>query len=173
MKKVIVGLGNIGQEYEKTYHNVGFLFLDQKFGIDIEWSLNNKLEAYIAQVGDYILVKPTTFMNHSGVAVSKVLQYFKIPVQDLVVVHDDSDLVLGDIRVQFGRGSGGHHGIESIIESIGTREFTRVRIGVRAKEFGDRKSETFILKKITPTNLQELLTLIDNLDLMDTVLKKN
>jgi PTH1 family peptidyl-tRNA hydrolase len=142
---------------------VGFFFLDQKFG-EVEWSLNKKLEAYIAKTGEYILVKPTTFMNHSGVAVSKVLQYFKIPVQDLVVVHDDSDISLGEVRVQFGRGSGGNHGVESIIESIGTKDFTRVRIGVRAKEFGDKKAEIFILKKITPTNLQELTGTIKDLD---------
>ena len=133
--KIIVGLGNPGEKYENTRHNLGFLALDallEKYE-RVEktfWSEDRKFKAQIKKVNSMILVKPTTFMNNSGESVSKVLNYFKIKPEDMVLIQDDLDLPFGKIRVRFGGGSGGHHGVESVINTIGSDKFLRIRLGI-------------------------------------------
>lgn len=137
--KLIVGLGNPGKKYEKTRHNVGFLVLDalqeklKKEHIS-NWEHSRKFRAEIAGTQIHnekvILVKPQTFMNESGVAVQSIANFYKVHANDIIVVHDDKDIPLGEIKVQQDRGSAGHNGIKSIIEHIGTQNFLRIRVGV-------------------------------------------
>ncbi|MCF6276773.1 MAG: aminoacyl-tRNA hydrolase [Candidatus Magasanikbacteria bacterium] len=141
--KLIVGLGNPGKKYKKTRHNVGFMVLDSLFEKMAElhslnkWELSKKFNAEIAGFTEnhekIILAKPMTFMNLSGQSVQLLAHYYKIPPRDIIVVHDDKDLFLGDTRIQQNRGHAGHNGIKSIINSIGTENFQRVRVGIAVK----------------------------------------
>lgn len=152
--KIIVGLGNIGKDYAHTRHNTGFMALDvlaRGFGF-ADFSLEDKFEAEIAEgmIGGekVLLVKPQTFMNASGRAVSKVLGFYKLGTQDLLVLHDDLDIPLGQYRISFGSRSAGHKGVQSIIDSAGTQDFKRLRIGIQIPE---RKTPTekFVLANFT------------------------
>lgn len=133
--KIFVGLGNPGGEYAQTKHNVGFMLAD-KIAREIDagdWRSN--FDALVAEGfvdGEKILlVKPQTFMNLSGVAVGAVVNFYKIELSDLIVAHDDMDLPVGMIRLRAKGSSGGHRGVESIIEHLGGRQdFSRVRIGI-------------------------------------------
>ena len=141
--KIIVGLGNPGTKYEKTRHNAGFMVVEalaKKLLIsNYKFINNNKFKSEICEFRkDILLVKPQTFMNNSGESVQLLNSYFKILNSDLWVIHDDMDLELGRVKVQFGGGSGGHHGIESIAQHINTPDFVRIRFGVgRARPEGD------------------------------------
>ncbi|MGE5042166.1 MAG: aminoacyl-tRNA hydrolase [Candidatus Levyibacteriota bacterium] len=137
--KLIVGLGNPGEKYENTRHNVGFIALDtilKKYTKlkKTEWSEEKKFKSLTAEVeieGEKIvLLKPTTFMNNSGEAIQLYSSYFKIKPEDICIVHDDLDLPLGKIRIRFGGASGGHNGVESILERLGTDKFLRIRLGI-------------------------------------------
>lgn len=137
--KLIVGLGNPGKKYEKTRHNVGFMIVDElqkhllSFGIN-EWELSKKFNALVCGCSingeKIILAKPLTFMNRSGEAVQNIGHFYKLTPRDVIVVHDDKDISLGEIKIQENRGPAGHNGIKSIIEYIGTQDFTRVRVGI-------------------------------------------
>lgn len=139
--KLIVGLGNPGQEYESTRHNVGFevmdVFKDELERLDnekINWRENKKLECELIKVHDYILIKPLTFMNLSGRAVAKVTDYYQIDHRDVVLIHDDLDLNVGVINIRSAGGSGGHHGVDSVKNVLGDSNFIRIRVGVGKKE---------------------------------------
>ena len=140
---LIVGLGNPGTEYENTRHNIGFRVIDSlsiKLNID-SLKRKKKCDANIAEasIGNtkVILAKPQTFMNHSGKAVASLLQWYKIDPLHIILIYDDVDLEEGQIRVREGGGAGGHHGVESVIGSVGTSNIFRVRIGVGRPGFGD------------------------------------
>lgn len=142
--KIIVGLGNPGEKYEKTRHNIGFMVLEQflkdfESAKDTVWRNEPKFKADIAEINwqpkhgkaeKVLLVKPKTFMNNSGLAVSLLTAYYKVLSTDLWVVHDDVDLRLGAVRIRRGGGSAGHRGIESILEHIPDGNFWRVRLGI-------------------------------------------
>jgi PTH1 family peptidyl-tRNA hydrolase len=132
--KLIVGLGNPGRRYAATRHNIGFGVLDLIAGRhQAEWeSAPRGIDALMARwrIGDTALGKPLTFMNLSGHAVLGLLQFFKIELQDLLVVVDDSNLELGRLRTRARGSAGGHNGLKSVIEVLGTEEFARLRIGV-------------------------------------------
>ena len=133
---LLVGLGNPGSQYRYTRHNVGFAALDclvLQFGLDI--IPHKKFPPYESVSGfmrgiPAILLKPLTYMNRSGEAVASVLNFYKIPLDKLLVIHDDLDLPLGSLKFVQGGGAGGHKGIRSIIGSIGSKEFTRLKIGI-------------------------------------------
>jgi PTH1 family peptidyl-tRNA hydrolase len=131
--KLVVGLGNPGKEYEGTRHNVGFLVIDKLINNE-QLTISKKLNAGVLKTTldkkRVVFAKPQTFMNNSGVAVQALLNFYKLKPENLVVIHDDKDVPLGEIRVQAGRGSAGHHGVDSIIENLGTKDFTRIRIGI-------------------------------------------
>lgn len=129
---LIVGLGNPGKKYEKTWHNIGFRAIDE-FGF-----LESK---------KITLLKPQTFMNNSGKAVKKKIRNLKLKIKDLIVIHDDLDLPLGKIRIVKNRGPAGHKGVESIIEELGTKNFIRFRIGIQPKTEKPRNPEKFVLQK--------------------------
>lgn len=146
--KIIVGLGNPGEQYEKTRHNIGFMVLEQllknfESAQETVWKYEAKFKADIAEFiwqpkhgkGEKILlVKPKTYMNNSGMSVNLVTSFYKALSTDLLVVHDDVDLRLGKIRIRRGGGSAGHRGIESILEHIPDGNFWRVRLGIGRPE---------------------------------------
>lgn len=137
--KLIVGLGNPGEKYEGTRHNLGFLVVERFFK-DTQplkatvWDENKKLKSQIAKitVGEeqVILAKPVTFMNNSGMAVNLLAQFYKIKPDDIWIVYDEMDLPLGTMKIRLGGAAGGHHGVESILQSLGTDTFWRFRLGI-------------------------------------------
>ena len=132
---LIVGLGNPGHEYEGSRHNMGFdvidKFAEDKLGVEIDKKgfkgLYNKVNYKGQQV---ILLKPQTYMNLSGQSVVEVVNFFKIKIEDIIVIYDDMDLVPGKIRIRSNGSSGGHNGIKNIIQLLGTQEIKRIRVGV-------------------------------------------
>src|SRR6185437_8425075 len=136
--KLIVGLGNPGEKYENTRHNLGFLVLDHLLkdlgDSNIDWNHSEKLKSDTATftVGEekVLLIKPQTYMNNSGMAVQLVKDFYKVEPEDLWIVYDELDLPLGSIKIRFGGAAAGHHGVESIMEAIGTDKFWRFRLGI-------------------------------------------
>lgn len=134
---LIVGLGNPGGNYKNSRHNVGFMAVDkliQKWQEEEIEKLRNK-EIKGIEVMEHIdkkilLLKPLTFMNQSGQAVSLISQYLNISISNIIVIHDDIDLPLGQLKIQKGGGTAGHHGLESIVKSLGTEDFIRFRVGI-------------------------------------------
>ncbi|MGV8905151.1 MAG: aminoacyl-tRNA hydrolase [Acetobacterium sp.] len=131
---LIVGLGNIGSNYDMTRHNIGFQaidYLSKKKGMTVCKKEKNGLTGVYREFGQKImLAKPTTFMNNSGLCVSGLVNFYEVPLENLLIIYDDIDLILGDVRIRQ-RGSGGtHNGMRSIIQSLGSPDFPRIRIGV-------------------------------------------
>jgi PTH1 family peptidyl-tRNA hydrolase len=158
--KLIVGLGNPGPEYEFTPHNVGFLAIDwiaDELGIEVR---NRQCRAVTArtQIGteQVILAKPETFMNLSGVSVLELLARNELqPESDLIVIQDELDFPFGTLRVHRNRSSAGHNGIESIIDSLGTKDFVRIRIGV-APEYKVGEGREYLLSPMSKARLKAL-----------------
>lgn len=137
--KLIVGLGNPGGQYESTRHNIGFMVVDklarELATSAVAWKEDSARKALVTRAGDVILAKPLTFMNNSGLAVGALMRYYKLSPEDLWVIHDDIDLSIGKIRIREKGGTGGHHGIESIVSALKTDAFVRFRLGIgRGKE---------------------------------------
>lgn len=140
--KMVVGLGNPGLRYRKTRHNLGFWVLDalaEELGAS--WKKKRKFSAWLAQGSwqgkSLVLVKPATFVNLSGEAVRKVMDYFGLEPRDVLVVVDDANLEPGSIRLRAQGGPGGHHGLESIDRSLGSRDYPRIRVGIGGGELED------------------------------------
>lgn len=142
--KLIVGLGNPGEEYDMTRHNLGFLVMD-RFLKDItsvkdsKWSESSKLKSQffitewqpkLSESEKIIIAKPETYMNNSGMAVKLLLDFYKLDINDLWVVHDDLDLPLGKLKIRFGGAGAGHHGVEHVIDTLGSDKFWRFRLGI-------------------------------------------
>lgn len=125
--KLVVGLGNPGEKYEHNRHNVGFMVLDK---LNNEWQSNHKFEAEIGVNGEVMWVKPQTFMNDSGRAVVAIKNFYKIGLEDIFIVHDDLDIMIGNYKIQHGKGPQVHNGLLSIEQALGTDQFWNVRIGV-------------------------------------------
>ncbi len=132
--KLIVGLGNPGKKYETTKHNVGFMVIDQLIDRYGESSVKEKYKCFVAEGkirGEKVLlVKPQTFMNLCGEGVAPLASYFKVSPKDIIVIYDDLDMPVGQLRVRAKGGSGGHNGIKSLIQMLGTQEFPRIKIGI-------------------------------------------
>ena len=162
--KLIVGLGNPGKKYEKTRHNVGFMFVD-KFAkeIKVDFTLNKQLKSLIANTiigGEkVVLIKPQTFMNLSGEAVLAAKNYYKIDTEDILVIYDDLDLPTGKIRIRKNGSSGGHKGMKNIIELIKTQEIKRVRIGIMNNSPID--TIDYVLGKFTTTEEVDIAIALD------------
>lgn len=129
--KLIVGLGNPGQEYERTRHNVGFMVLDSFLG-NVSWQqkFNGLFYKTIMDGEQVIFLKPTTYMNNSGQSVVQFANYFHIDVTDILIVHDDLDLPLGTYKLKRNSSSGGHNGLKSIISCLNSEAFLRLKVGV-------------------------------------------
>ncbi len=142
--KIIVGLGNPGEQYKSARHNTGWLVLDNWLG-DVNWSENKKFNALLYKDGDFLFVKPLTFMNESGTSVRKILDYYGLLPKNfglikkkdadlqniLTVIHDDLDLDFGNYKIATASGSAGHRGVQSIIDYLKTKKFTRLRCGIK------------------------------------------
>ena len=129
--KLIIGLGNIGKEYENTRHNVGFMVLDS---FTSNYKEEKKFQSYITEevIGKekVIFAKPTTYMNLSGIAVKKIMDFYKIKVEDILIIQDDMDLKIGTYKLKKNSSAGGHNGIKSIISSLQTDSFFRLKVGI-------------------------------------------
>jgi len=155
---LIVGLGNPGAEYAKTRHNAGFLMvqkLAERWKSD--WTLEKKFNARVARAdrseGRVLLCEPQTYMNSSGESVGPLMQFFRVPLNRLMVAVDDADIPFGEIRLRPSGSSGGHHGLESIEKHIGTREFARLRIGIGRKD-GAREITNYVLGKFSAAEIE-------------------
>ena len=152
--KLIVGLGNPGKEYENTRHNIGYMFLDYVTG-NREFKINKKFKAMEYEDefnGERVLfVKPITFMNLSGEAIIKYVNFYKIDVDDILIVQDDLDMPIGKYKLLFNHGDGGHNGIKNIILNLNSREFLRLKIGI-SKATIDTKD--YVLGRFTRTEIK-------------------
>jgi PTH1 family peptidyl-tRNA hydrolase len=151
---LIIGLGNPGKEYEKTYHNVGFLAIDYL-------TKNPSISNFQFPISK--LLKSDVYMNQSGNFVKAALKKYNFKPGEILIVHDDSDIELGKYKISFGRGSAGHRGVESIIKSIGTKNFWRLRIGIRGTHLPAgrqgttrKKAGELVLRKINKEDLKIL-----------------
>lgn len=155
--KLIVGLGNPGEEYSKNRHNTGFIIVNEIASKNsMFWENSSKFDAEITVSEDFILVKPQTYMNKSGDAVSKILNFYKIDFNDLVVIHDDVDLQFGEIKRQLGASSAGHKGVESIIEKLSSQDFWRIRVGVGRSEDKNIPTDDWVLQNFTDDQLEKI-----------------
>ena len=171
--KIIIGLGNPDKKYEQTRHNIGFMtvnFLAQKLNLD--WQENKKLKSIIAKNNKIILAKPQTYMNASGQAVRPIMDYYKIipkrlglftlknsDLSDkLTVIHDDLDIEFGKYKNSINSTSAGHNGVKSIINHLKTKNFKRIRIGIKAKNETNIPAEKFVLQNFS----KEELAVINN-----------
>jgi len=159
---LIVGLGNPGKEYENTRHNLGFKAIDElarRLGIK---SLKTKCQSFIAEakIDDkkIIIAQPQTFMNNSGPAVRGLLEWFKINPANLILIYDDVDLEVGQLRLRDKGGAGGHHGVESVIASVGTTQFARIRVGIGrgGEDLINCDVADYVLQNIPPAQRESL-----------------
>ncbi len=159
---LLVGLGNIGKEYDNTRHNIGFACLDSfvKANSLDDWMLKKDLKCHLAsgRVGEVrvIAIKPTTFMNLSGEAVQAIASFYKIPPANIVVVHDELDINFGQIRLRLGGSAAGHNGIKSVTQLLGTEDYGRVRIGIGPKHPARIASEKFVLQSFSADEQAQL-----------------
>lgn len=160
--KLIIGLGNPGRQYEHTWHNLGFLYLDYLISkIDADsFSINKKLKSEITKKTvnsqNIILAKPIEFMNNSGQSTKLVAAYYKIDPTDIIVIHDDLDITFGEYKIQHNRGHAGHNGIKSIFDHLKSKDFSRIRIGIKSKLSEQIPSENFVLSNIPNEQLTYL-----------------
>ena len=143
--KCIIGLGNPGDRYTKTKHNFGFWVIDSYLkNKDMKLKLG-KGDYVFAKYNDVLVAKSTTFMNHSGLAINSIINYFNIDIKDVLVVYDDIDLPLGSLRFKIGGSSGGHRGLDSIIYHLKNEGFLRLKLGI-GTDSEMRPSESYVLK---------------------------
>jgi PTH1 family peptidyl-tRNA hydrolase len=156
---LVVGLGNPGPKYADTRHNVGFAVVDRLAAragarFKAHRGLADLAEARLAGIR-VVLAKPRSYMNVSGGAVASVLRYYRVPVSELVVVHDDLDLGFGTIRLKRGGGEGGHNGLRSISQSLGTRDYLRVRFGI-GRPPGRMDPADYVLRRFSAAERAEV-----------------
>lgn len=163
--KLVAGLGNPGKKYKNTRHNVGFFVVEsifEKLGID-KWGLKKRHQADIAFYDDILLAKPQTFMNSSGESVSSLANYYKIVSDDIFIIYDDLDLLLGEAKIQKAKGPKDHKGLNSIVRSLGSDNFWHVRIGIESR---DKKNKTpgdqYVLEKFSEKEEKVVSKVIKN-----------
>ena len=157
---IVVGLGNIGQEYDKTRHNAGFMAIDEfakKHGAKIDRAKFHALVTEADIAGKRVLLmKPATFMNNSGVAIAEAASFYKIPADRVIVLHDEISFDPGVIRIRRKGSAGGHNGLKSIIAHLGSDEFPRIKIGVGKKPSPDYDLVDFVLGRFSQADLETL-----------------
>lgn len=153
---LIAGLGNPGDKYKNNRHNIGFQIIDTYLTFFSQNKLIDKFDSEYTSINfkenKLHIIKPKTFMNESGIAVNKCINFFKIPLENLIVIYDEMDLSPGNIKIKFGGGSAGHNGIKSIINCLGSEKFTRVRIGI-GKPVNKEKISSYVLSNFTNDEL--------------------
>ena len=129
---LIAGLGNPGDKYTGTRHNLGFEVVNElRRKMDLpQFETDKKFKSEISKNSGLILIKPLTFMNMSGMAISAVAEYFKVEPEEVIIIHDELDLPLGHIKIRLGGSDAGHHGVESVIKILGSDQFIRLRLGI-------------------------------------------
>jgi len=173
--KLIVGLGNPGKEYENTRHNAGFMALDTlaaKMGL--KWNASKKFNAEIIKEGDVLLIKPQTYMNLSGDSVMAALSFYGLAPKNLgifkkknadlssalTVIHDDLDIELGKYKVSIGSRSAGNRGVQSIIDRLSTKNFRRIRIGIKPPAGNPIPADKYVLQKFDGEELKKINSVI-------------
>lgn len=161
--KLIIGLGNPGKKYEKTRHNVGFMVADELARKwtkgEVKWENNRKFNSYTLAPNPYtLLIKPQTYMNNSGMAVVRLVSFYKAGGEDLWVIHDDLDIPVGRIKIAKGKGTAGHHGVASIVEALGSTDFVRFRLGIARPNIDN--PDKFVLMPFLPTEKDEIRKMI-------------
>lgn len=176
--RIIVGLGNPGEKYKYTRHNVGWLVIDElaeKYGGS--WEVNKKFNAEMCRIDDILLIKPLTFMNASGKSVQAVLSYYKLLPKTLgvinkkesdltpllTVIHDDLDLKLGTCKKSINSRSAGHNGVQSIIDYLKTKNFNRIRIGIQTEMCEKIPADKFVLQKLGDDEMDIIKKIISNI----------
>lgn len=163
---LVAGLGNPGAEYSRTRHNAGFIAVE-RFGnkVGANWRNEAKFQSRVSRVEAcgrrVILCEPQTFMNLSGEAIASLAAYYKVPLERLLVVVDDADLPFGQIRLRAEGSSGGHHGLESIEQHLGSRQFARLRVGIGRTERGLREITGHVLGKFSADEAELLEKVLD------------
>lgn len=169
---LIVGLGNPGAEYERTRHNVGFMAVRALAGAAANWRSEHAAQTSRAEIDGrrVIFAMPQTYMNDSGRAVRALTDYYKIPIQNLIVIHDDMDLPVGALRTKVGGGSAGHNGIKSIDAAVG-RDYLRVRIGIgHPRNFGIPINPTdWVLGRFSDEQIMQIMKTISGINLSELV----
>ena len=164
--KLIVGLGNIGKEYETTRHNIGFMVADaiaKKHEVSFNKEERDAMVAEFRVGGEKILIiKPTTFMNDSGVAVVQFARFYNIAPEDIVIIHDDMDLPVGFLRIRPNGSSGGHNGIKSVQSHLGTDGFVRFRVGIGHPVHEHKVVLDYVLTKFNQEEQKIMTNTIDN-----------
>ncbi|MDD3497937.1 MAG: aminoacyl-tRNA hydrolase [Candidatus Moranbacteria bacterium] len=187
--RLIIGLGNPGERYSRTRHNAGFIILDElqkrlnfsdfrfekKFNVEMaeKIEIGNIRGGFLKKLfqredaSKTLLMKPLSFMNKSGEAIKKIMDFYKIPPKNITVIHDDLDIKVGNFKISENSGSAGHNGIQNIIDRLGTQEFKRIRIGVEKK--GGRQSRQvpgnkFILQEFSEEELEKIKDLANKLE---------
>lgn len=168
--KIVIALGNPGKEYEKTRHNVAWLFLDFLLNQDVSWEFNKKFNADVCFYNHSWFIKPKTYMNNSGLALRSFMDYYKLLpkklglfnvknldlVENLTVVHDDLDIDFGKHKISINASSAGHNGVQSIINHLKTKNFKRIRIGINNENRKHIPGDKFVLQKFSEEELNEL-----------------
>lgn len=166
--KAIFGLGNPGEKYKGTYHNVGAIFVERTFGSLGEEKIRGAgLDCRIAEISgrEIIIMSPNperTYMNATGDYVKGTLRHFKLKPEEILIIHDDSDIALGKYKYAFASRSAGHKGVQSIIDALQTNSFHRIKIGIRAKP---GKALDFVLKKISKKDKETLDSVFNEIEL--------
>ncbi len=175
---IIVGLGNPGEKYKSTRHNVGFMIVDnvvEKLGLS--WEMNKKFNSFICKDGDTIYVKPQMFMNNSGQAVQAVMSYYKLLPKKLgfinkkdcdlseilTVIHDDIDIEFSKTKNSDNSRSGGHNGVQSVINYLKTKQFKRIRIGVKTEMLSKMPADKFVLQRFSEEELVRVREVINGI----------
>jgi PTH1 family peptidyl-tRNA hydrolase len=174
--KIIVGLGNPGKEYQNTRHNAGFMGVDKLAeNLGLPWHRGKKFSAAIAEGNGFILAKPLTFMNLSGQSVRTILSYYKLlpkkiglfvkkssDLKDIItIIHDDLDIPLGKFKLASNSRSAGHNGVQSIIDQIKTKNFTRLRLGIKTQAREQVPAEKFVLENFSTNEIKIISDVID------------
>lgn len=152
--KLIIGLGNPGKQYEQTRHNVGFMFIDylaEYYNVSFEVKKKYHIANFMIAGEKVFLLKPQTFMNLSGEALIEVMNFYKIDIEDIIVICDDLDMSFGKLRAKFDSSSGGHNGLKNIINHLHSQKFTRIKVGINNEFKRDVKS--FVLSKFSKDEL--------------------
>lgn len=174
---IIAGLGNPGEDYNKTRHNAGFIFLDTLANqLGLKWIDSPKLKCQLIKHGKLILIKPTSYMNNSGQAVHAVMAYYKLLEKKmcltiknadfsdrLLIVHDDLDISFGNYKFSTDSRAAGHNGVQSIIDNLKTKNFSRLRIGIKTDLLQHIKVTNFVLKRFSKDEDNELNKNIGNI----------
>lgn len=159
--KLVIGLGNPGRKYKNTKHNVGFMCLDfyaKKH--NLKFKKENKFSGESLKIAGLVLLKPHTFMNLSGESIRKIMQFYDVQIENVLIIYDDLSLPLGKIRLREKGSAGGHNGIKSVIQHLHTNEFKRVKIGIDSNPLIDSKN--YVLSKFSKEDLKVLDETIEN-----------